>query len=307
MVKDRDGVQEGSFTLAPTVATHPLYTDHPLLCTYLSPSPLEEELLAQVSPNRELLAEHEAEFKSLLLQRLHDRSSEQRLSPTEEMRWAALQMKLVSQMLTVKYRKAPGRKYMFYPRRLQKLHDKIRGRIPLAKGETLDHLKKRVIRTTRIWTRRRLEKVQQQRDKNYDADMKKTYRRLFNSGCESTHVLEEEAAGGHYTQAAERDDCARRVIGQYWRGSNTTLAELRSNEAWMKYVRPDPADTLANVGAELTTDEIEQAYTKMSKGKATQSDTISKEMMDLVPIEYKQRFINYIKHAFQNGIDHPGE
>lgn len=301
MVKDRDSRADGYYTCAPMTTNHPLYSDHPLLYTHLGPCRLEEELLLSVSPSRELIAQHEAEFKALLLEQLKERQTTDRPAPTEDMRWAAQQIKTVSQMLTIKYRKTPGKKYMHYPRRIQKLHDKIRGRIPLQQGESIDQLKKRVMRAMHIWVRKIMESTQQKRDQEYDAHQKRTYQKILNPTSDSTHILEEEATGGYHTQAADRDECARRVIGRYWQGEKVTSDSLQAQSDWMTYVQPDPADTLEEVGAELTELEIEEAYTHMSKGKATQNDAISKEMMDLVPPEYKQMFVAYIKHAFTTG------
>ena len=302
MVKDRDAASAGGYTHATQSPQHPLFSDHPLLYTHLQGNPLEEELLYSVSPNRDLLTKHEAEYKQLLLQELQERPPPQLATPTEIMRWAAEQMKQVSQRLTLKYRREPGRQYMHYPRRIQKLHDKLRGTIPLRDGETAAQIKKRVMRAMDIWMRKKMDRIQAQRDRDYDTQMRQTYRRLLNPTSETTHVLEEEQRNGYYTQAAERDECARRVIGAHWQGSRLTLTNLKENTEWMNHVRADPRDTLESVGQELTEAEILDAYKHMRGGKATQNDAVSKELMELIPQEYKQMFVNYIKHAFQTGI-----
>ena len=95
--------------------------------------------------------------------------------------------------------------------------------------------------------------------------------------------------------------CARRVIGAFWQGDTATADSLRASPEWMKYVEADPADSLEQVGEELNLSEIEEAYNHMSTGKATQNDAVSKELMDLVPPEYKRMFTTYIQHTFNTG------
>ena len=51
----------------------------------------------------------------------------------------------------------------------------------------------------------------------------------------------------------------------------------------------------------MTVKEIEEAYEHMRGGKATQSDGISREIMDLIPPSYKDIFVEYISHVFRTG------
>ena len=301
MVKSRDTHKDGGYCTAPLNSSHPLHSDHPLLYTYLEPTPLEEELLQEISPNRTLLAQHEVEYKEALLRELQLRAQVPNETPTDRMRWAAATMKTIGQQLTREYRRPPGRKRMFYPRRIQKMHEKVSGRIPLAAQETLAQLKKRIARAMHVWTQRRLEKMQQQQDAQYDNNMKQAYRRITATPSNNTHVIEEEATGGYYTQATERDQCARRIIGAHWQGQSPTEPDLNQSQEWMQFVQPDSRDTLESIGAPLTETEIEEAYKRMHTGKATQSDAISKELMELIPPEYKKMFVDYIAYAFTSG------
>ena len=303
MLKDRDDEHDGGYTLEPTTPTHPLYTDHPLLFAYLAPHAMEEELISDVSPKRDLLAEHETEYKAELLRLLAEQPPAVTATPADRMRWAAEHMKMVGQQLTVKYRKTPGKKYMHYPRRIQKLHDKLRGLTPRGPDETSEQLKKRVTRAMTIWLHKRLDKVQQTRDQKFDSDAKRTYHMLMKPPATNGRVIEEEACGGYYTKAEDRDECARRVIGSQWKAPpNASLrADPRLDEEWQKYVRADPQDTLEGIGTPVTKEEITEAYKHMSKGKATQHDCISKELMEIIPDAYMDMFVEYVGHAFNTG------
>ena len=300
MAKDRDGRAEGGMTHEPTHHAHPLYTDHPLLFAYLEPQMLEEELLHDISPNRALLAEHEKEYKRELQNILDTCPPAGNAGPTERMRWAAEQMKQVGQLLTRKYRKQPGKKYMFYPRRIQKLHDKLRGHRPMAVGETKEQIIKRVTRAMAVWLQRRLDTLQRKRDTQYDTNMKRTFQLLNRTPNGNPRILDEECTRQSHTTAEARDECARRVIGTQWQkpAPHSLTTDVALEGEWTPYVTADPRDSLRDIGAPVTEQEILAAYAHMGNGKATQHDGVSKEMMDLVPTVYRDIFVAYIKQAF---------
>ena len=84
-------------------------------------------------------------------------------------------------------------------------------------------------------------------------------------------------------------------------GTTRTKEDLQNDADWMKFTQPDPRDTLEDIGAPVTVKEIEDAYEHMRGGKATQSDGISREIMDLIPPSYKDIFVEYISHVFRTG------
>ena len=48
-------------------------------------------------------------------------------------------------------------------------------------------------------------------------------------------------------------------------------------------------------------EEIMAAFKKTGKGKATHSDSISKELIELMPEEAIQIMVEYIQHVFKTG------
>jgi hypothetical protein len=196
---------------------NPLNSDHPILGVWMSRAPINEILQHTVTPNRQIITNHADEFREHLSAALNERMSSPDDDPVTAMRWAAAKIKEVGQALTIKYRRAPGKKYMYYPRALQRLHDKLRGAIPMGVGESPAMLKNRTRSAMRKWAAKRFERMLQIRNETYEKDMKSIHRRLAERGSDDTHTIDEAARQGHYTTAADRDECARRVVGGHWK------------------------------------------------------------------------------------------
>ena len=280
-----------------------LFTDHPLLSTLLPPAGCTDSHSVDVRINTDLLAAHGEEYRTLLEEALVEHHSEvMQMTVTNRMRWAAGQMAQIGHTLTKQHTQPQGLKLMHFPKRIQKIHDKLRGKTPLGQGETKTGLRKHALRATARWHRRQYERTLTKRDAQYSTDMKRTFRQLTAPPRETMQVVEESDQAAQHHTADTRDDCARRRIGSLWgTRPEVDLSGIATHPDWHKYTQADPANTLAGIDAPVTEGEINRAFEKMGVGKATQSDHVSKEMLQQVPAEYKQMFVDYVQHTFETG------
>ena len=284
-------------------STNELFTDHPLLSVVLPHTQSNDAHTVDTRINTDLIAAHGEEFLATL-QQAFERSGPllQDMSVTAKMRWAAQQMAEVGHSLTLQHTKPQGVKLMQFPRRIQKLHDKLRGKLPLGPGDTLTRLRKTVRRVTDNWHRRQFERTLTRRDAGYDTDMKRTFRQLTAPPRESMQALEEADRATQHHTAAARDDCARRRIGSLWStGPGVDRETIATNKEWLPFTAAETANMLQGMDGPVTKEEINGAFEKMGTGKATQSDHISKELLLLAPPDYKQMFAAYVQHTLETG------
>ena len=283
--------------------TSELFTDHPLLSTILPQANCTDAHTCDTRINTDLVAAHGEEFRALLTARLADPSeSLTNMTSTQRMRWAAQQITECGHQVTLTHTKPQGTKCMKYPKNIQKLHDKLRGKTPLGAGESKAQLRKRVHRATDRWQRRQFERLLTKRDAGYNTDMQRTFRQLTAPPRESLQIIEEKDANRQHDTAEARDECARRRIGSLWSTNPCVdVTAIADNQTWAPYTRAAPQNTLEGIDAPVSESEILTAFNKMGVGKATQSDHISKELLMQVPAEFKQMFVDYVQATFDSG------
>ncbi|HEY9758904.1 MAG TPA: reverse transcriptase family protein, partial [Oculatellaceae cyanobacterium] len=133
-------------------------------------------------------------------------------------------------------------------------------------------------------------------------EMKKRHRALKGTVYDSLHTIQEQATGTEYTKHTDKDTLVRRIIGRIWTQSPKAPKQFENERAkWDKYANPHPADKLTNIGSPPTMEEVERAYKRMGLGKATHSDGISKELLELAPREYKRLFAEYVIESVSKG------
>lgn len=204
--------------------------------------------------------------------------------------------------MTTKYTLPQGAKTMHYPNRIQKLHDKLRGKLPLGAGESVTQLRKRVRRAVDRWHSRQFERQLARRDAGYNSDMKRTFRQLTGRQRESMQVMEEADRAMQHDTAEQRDDCARRRIGSLWSTRpDTDLAAIPTCPTWLRFTQAEPENSLEGIDRPVTDADVKTAFEKMGTGKATQSDHISKELLQQAPPEYMIMFTDYVKHTLVTG------
>ena len=280
-----------------------LFTDHPLL-TVVAPQASAADIHdIETRLHTDIITEHADEFQAHLADRhVEHANALSTMTVPQRMRWASQQMVEIGLALTRTYVKRQGVRYMHYPKKIQTLHDKLRGKIPMGAGENHTQLRKRVVRAVTSWHRRQIEKTLKTRDARFSSDMKRTFRQLLTPPRESLQTLDEADMRAQHTTAAARDDCARRRIGRLWSTQpDFDKQGIQTDAEWQQYTLPHAQDTLAGIDTEVTMHEINQAFHKMSTGKATQSDQISKELLLLAPAETMKLFTDYVQHTFETG------
>ena len=287
-------------------ATSELFTDHPLLSIVLPQAQMIDSHDIDVKINTDLVTAHGEEFRDRLMTAYSaHQATLQQLTVTDRLRWAETQLARAGHeihLITTTYTLHQGAKVMHYPKRIQKLHDKLRGKIPLGVGETVTQLRKRVRRAVDRWHSRQFERLLARRDARYDCDMKRTFRQLTALPRESMQVLVEADRAVQHNTAEQRDECARRRIGSLWSTRpDTDLDAIPTSPAWLAFTQAEPQNDLTGIDRQVTDTEINTAFQKMGTGKATQSDHISKEILQQVPPEYMTMFTDYVKHTLRTG------
>ena len=302
MAKIQAGTTSGGYSTDVTHPDHELFTDHPILYGEIPAIVNVEAIENDIPPDRTIIQAHAEEFTEILETKYGEAAPAlEHMTTTEQMRWATQTIKEAGQALTRKYKRKAGAKYMFYPKKISKMHDKLRGRIPLEPGESKNQLRRRVIKATSIWKHRMMEKASLKRDALYDTYQKRVFRLLKGAFGGSLRVIECAAEKAECTSYDDRDSVLHRVIGSIWSSKPGMANDLAANKEWQPFAAPDQRDLLTHVGGPATTEEITQAFAHMSTGKSTHSDAISKELLTLAPDEIKKLFHRYIKEVFRTG------
>ena len=160
MAKIQAGTTSGGYSTDVTRPDHELFTDHPMLFGEIPTIANVEAIDNDIPPDRTIIQAHADEFTELLDTKYSEAAPTlEALTATEQMRWATQAIKEAGQELTRKYKRKAGAQYMFYPKKISKMHDKLRGRIPLEPGESKNQLRRRVVKATSIWKHRMMEKA----------------------------------------------------------------------------------------------------------------------------------------------------
>jgi hypothetical protein len=219
-------------------------------------------------------------------------------SPSERMRWVTKRIKEEAIAITKKAQKerekTQGRTYA--PKRLNKIYDKLRGKVPLAKGETKEQLRRQEEKERRRWKNKQKSKWIEKQRKEYEESIRKVFRRLKGNAYDPMYT--QTYRGEEYTDTAKISELAEKVIGSRWKEQPKTKVGA---EKWEEFLKPRKGDTLEGIDTIPSEEEIMKALKKTCRGKATHSDKMSRELLELMPEEVVKVMVDYIQHVFATG------
>ena len=238
------------------------------------------------------------ELKKRMTEAIRESSQTPAQDPVNRMRWLMGKMREEAVKITrdaiAESDRLRGK--MYFPKKLGMLYDKLRGKVKLEKGETIIKIQRQEEKERRRWKSRQKEKWVEKQRKDYEENVRKVFRRL--KGNVYDPMITQTHKGKEYTNPEDIGKLVDNVIGSRWKEEPRRNA---CNEKWQAYMQPRRGDSLVGIDEVPSKEEIMAAFRRTGKGKATHSDQVSKELIEMMPEEAMQIMVEYIQHVFRTG------